>query len=73
MTDEQVEQMVQRFLSWKLPEDFRPDNGISFEPFFNVEYNAKHGYTPQRHEPCGTNLLGYTQAKSMVLHMIGGE
>jgi hypothetical protein len=66
-----IEQMVDRFLSWKLPEDFHPDAGISFKPEYNVEYNAKLGIPPARHQPIGTNLLTATQAKAMVEHMFG--
>lgn len=62
--------MVNRFLSWKLPEDFHPDAGISFSPHFNVEYNAKQGRPPQRHEPIGTNLLTATQARAMLEHVL---
>ncbi len=72
MTDDQIKHMVQRFLMWKLPENFNPDNGISFQPEFNVEWNAKQGKPPQRHEPVGTNLLDYTQAEVMVRHMLDG-
>lgn len=72
MTDEQIKHMVQRFLMWKLPEHFRPDAGISFEPEFNVEWNAKHGKPPQRHEPVGTNLFDADQAEAMVRHMVEG-
>jgi hypothetical protein len=72
MTDDQIKHMAERFLNWPLPEAFNPDAGISFEPFFNVEYNAKHGNPPQRHNPTGTNLLDYTQAVAMVRHMIDG-
>lgn len=72
MTDDQIKHMVQRFLAWKLPENFHPDDGISFTPEFNVEYNAKQGRPPQRHEPIGTNLFDYTQAEAMVRHMIEG-
>lgn len=64
-------EMVDRFLSWKLPEDFHPDAGISFSPFFNVEYNAKQGKPPQRHEPIGTNLLNADQARAMLEHVLG--
>ena len=46
--EEQIKQMVTRFLGWKLPDDFHPDDGISFEPFFNIEWNAKQGKPPQR-------------------------
>lgn len=72
MTDEQIKHMVDRFLAWKLPANFRPDAGISFEPEFNKEYNAARGQPPQRHEPIGTNLLDYTQAEAMVRHMVEG-
>lgn len=70
MTDDQIKHMTERFLQWKLPDDFNPDAGISFEPEFNVEYNAKRGKPPQRHEPTGTNLFDYRQAEAMVRHMI---
>lgn len=72
MTDDQIKHMVQRFLGWKLPENFSPDAGISFKPEFNVEWNAKQGLPSQRHEPVGTNLLDYTQAEAMVRHIIEG-
>lgn len=72
MTEDQIKHMVERFLCWKLPENFHPDDGISFEPEFNVEYNAKRGLPPQRREPRGTNLLDYTQAEAMVRHMVEG-
>ena len=72
MTDDQIKHMVERFLSWKLPANFNPDAGIKFEPEFNVEYLAKQGKPPMRHEPSGTNLLDYTQATAMVRHMAEG-
>ena len=28
LTDEQIKYMRDRFLGWKLPENFNPDNGI---------------------------------------------
>jgi hypothetical protein len=28
MTDEQIKHMVNRFLGWRLPENFQPDAGI---------------------------------------------
>lgn len=67
MTDEQIKHMTERFLSWKLPEDFQPDAGVSFKPTFNE--NTSH---PGRHEPSGTNLLSYTQAEAMIRHMVEG-
>jgi hypothetical protein len=65
MTDEQIKHMTERFLSWRLPEHFNPDAGISFDPVFNKgsQYEGKH-------QPTGTNLFDYEQAKAMVQHMI---
>ena len=72
MNDDQIKHMVERFLSWRLPEPWYPDAGIKFEPEFNVEYMAEQGKPPMRHEPTGTNLFDYTQAEAMVRHMIEG-
>lgn len=72
MTEEQIKHMANRFLAWKLPADFHPDDGISFEPEFNVEWNAKQGKPPQRREPVGTNLFNATQAEAMVRHLVDG-
>ena len=66
-----IDKMVDRFLGWKLPEDFHPDAGISFSPYFNVEYNAKRGKPPQRHDPIGTNLFTADQARTMFEHCLG--
>lgn len=57
-TDDLVREMANRFLIWKLPEDFAPDAGISFKPMSNDW-------------PIGTNLLHYGQAEEMVRHMLG--
>lgn len=67
MTDAQIKHMAGRFLSWKLPETFSPDGGISFKPTFN-----EHTPHPMRHEPSGTNLLDAAQAEAMVRHMLEG-
>ena len=67
MNEEQIKHMVNRFLSWKLPEDFHPDGGISFKPMFN-----EHTAHPSRHEPSGTNLFHIGQAEAMVRHMLEG-
>jgi len=66
MTDDQIKHMVQRFLSWKLPDPFRPDNGITFTPRLAEEPLRS------RHWPVGTNLLDATQAEAMVRHMLDG-
>lgn len=67
MTEDQIKFMVDRFLNYKLPENWKPDGGISFERFGNKG-------TPHQHtrEPSGTNLLDATQAAAMVRHMIDG-
>lgn len=70
MTEAQIKHMANRFLGWKLPADFHPDDGISFEPEFNVEYMAAQGKPPMRREPIGTNLFNAIQAEAMVRHMI---
>ena len=49
--------MVGRFLAWKLPKDFAPDGGISFKE--------------SAWWPSGTNLLHAGQAKEMLEHVIG--
>lgn len=56
-----VKELVSRFLAWKLPKDFAPDAGISFEP--SGEYDSWHW-------PTGTNLLDARQAEEMVKHML---
>lgn len=67
MTEAQIKYMVNRFLSWKLPENFSPDGGISFNRWFNE--NTSH---PMKHEPSGTNLFHWTQAEAMVRHLLEG-
>lgn len=64
MTEDQIKQMAERFLQWKLPEDFSPDGGISFKREFN-----EHTDHPMNHEPTGTNLLTAAQAQAMVRFM----
>jgi hypothetical protein len=66
--EEHIQNMVYRFLSWKLPDDFRPDAGISFTPDYNVGTDF-----PMKHKPTGTNLFSYTQAEAMVRHMLERE
>lgn len=52
-SDEQIKQMVGRFLGWPLPENFNPDGGIRFEDYYG-------------HRPTGTNLLDAQQAEDMI-------
>lgn len=67
MNDTQIKYMAERFLTWELPQPFRPDGGISFVPTFN-------NGTPEggKHEPTGTNLFGYTEAEAMIRFMLDG-
>lgn len=67
MNDAQIKHMVDRFLGWKLPKDFRPDAGISFKAEFN-----EHTAHPMKHEPTGTNLFDVTQATAMVRYILEG-
>lgn len=67
MREDQIKHMVDRFLAWRLPENFNPDAGISFKPTFNDG-------TPyqMRHNPSGTNLFDAGQATEMVRYMLEG-
>lgn len=67
LTDAQIKHMRDRFLGWKLPDDFNPDGGISFEPMMNI-----HTAHPSRREPSGTNLFHAEQAEKMIRYMIEG-
>ena len=71
MTDEQIKQMTNRFLQWKLPVDtICPDNGISVKnPYDDNEFNRQ---VRANWQPVGTNLLCYTEAEAMVRHMVEG-
>ena len=64
----QIKQMVDRFLGWKLPENFNPDGGISFKKFLN----ENRPDWPQKNEPTGTNLLDASQAEEMVRFLLYG-
>ena len=63
MPDDVVEQAVNRFLSWKLPKDFRPDGGVVFIPTKGRGYDSPHW-------PCGTNLLNAQQAREMLRYVL---
>ena len=67
VTDEQIKHMANRFLGWKLPANFAPDAGITFDPVFN-----KGTPYEKRHEPSGTNLFDIRQTSDMVRHMVEG-
>lgn len=65
LPDAKLDDMVDRFLSWKLPKDFYPDCGIEFTPPENGE--------PEHFWPSGTNLFNAEQAKEMLEYAIFGE
>lgn len=67
MTEDQIKHMVNRFLGFKLPDNFRPDGGISFQALGNE--GTEHQY---KRQPTGTNVLDATQAEAMVRHMVDG-
>ena len=68
LTDAQIKHMVDRFLSWKLPEHFNPDCGINFEADAAIKLHPRN----RKYEPVGTNLFSATQADAMVRHMLEG-
>ena len=63
-----IKHMVNRFLGWKLPANFRPDCGIQFDAEAAQKLNPRNGL----YEPNGTNLFDATQATEMVKHMLEG-
>lgn len=67
MTDDQIKHMVNRFLAWRLPDNFNPDGGVSFKPIRNEK-----SPWPAKNEPVGTNLLDYTQAEQMIRYLVDG-
>lgn len=64
--DDQMQGMVNRFLSWRLPQDFYPDAFISFD---REKHDTWGGYPNSW--PTGTNLLHAEQARAMLEHVIG--
>ena len=60
MNEKLIKQMVDKFLSWKLPEKFSPDCGISFAREINGH----------KFEPTGTNLFTAEQAKQMFEYIL---
>ena len=72
---QKITKMVDRFLSWKLPKDFHPDGGISFNGTYNGYIDGKFTKdivrTPEDPSwPVGTNLLTADQAKAMIEHLL---
>ncbi len=61
--EEILDKMVSSFLAWKLPENFVPDGGISFNKTFSIDHNVW---------PIGTNLFAADQAKDMFKECLKG-
>ena len=70
MNEVQIRHMVSRFLGWKLPDDFSPDGGITFDPIGNKDHPDVH--VRYKREPTGTNLFDGQQAEAMVRYLIEG-
>ena len=66
MKPNQIKHMVDRFLGWKLPNDFRPDAGISYTRPNYI------GAAADNHYLSGTNLFDATQADKMVRYLLDG-
>jgi hypothetical protein len=60
-----IDKMVDRFLAWKLPGDFGPDAGVTFNP--------GHIAPSSPHWPTGTNLLTADQTRQMFEHVTADE
>lgn len=65
-TEDVINHAVNRFLGWKLPREFSPDNGIVFK------LPRWEGFPLPTGWPIGTNLLTADQAKSMFEHCLEG-
>ena len=59
-----TDEMVTRFLGWRVPEDFNPDCYITFD---------REKATVNNSWPIGTNLLSADQAKKMFEQVLGGK
>ena len=60
-----IDQMVERFLCWDLPDDFAPDCHISFDR--DAAKLNQHSW------PSGTNLLTAAQARRMFEHVLSAD
>ena len=62
-----IDAAVTRFLGWRLPDDFNPDCGISFQREGDYDH-PEFGRTQFR--PIGTNLFTAQQARAMLEHCL---
>lgn len=63
----EIDEIVNRFLCWKLPEHFSPDCGISFKQYSDYEHPV---FGRNKYEPVGTNLFSADQAKAMFEYVL---
>lgn len=63
-----TDQMVNRFLGWRLPADFEPDGGVEFHRVMQ-DGRAR----PTEWWPVGTNLLTFSQARAMLEHVLADD
>ena len=68
MSKELIDEAVNRFLAWKLPQDFYPDSGIAF----NAKLHDTWGGYPNSW-PTGTNLFTAEQARAMFQHCLTAQ
>lgn len=67
MNEEQIKHMTNRFLGWRLPDNFNPDGGVFFEKTRNEGTTYEHTFAP-----VGTNLFSAIQAEAMIRYMLEG-
>lgn len=60
-----IDAMVNKFLGWKLPKDFQPNQGISFQRHPPNDYEGDPWWPP-----VGTNLFTADQARAMITYML---
>ena len=68
-------EMVDRFLSWKLPQSFGPDGGITFTKTHNTYIDGQFVKDVPRKQddpswPVGTNLFTADEARAMLEHAL---
>lgn len=66
--DEIISEAVNKFLAWKLPQNFYPDSFISFD---REKHDTWGGYPNSW--PTGTNLLTAEQARAMFEYCLRGQ
>jgi hypothetical protein len=62
-----INNAVDKFLGWRLPKDFAPDNGISYKSESDYDHPV-YGRNP--YNPTGTNLFTAEQARKMFEHCL---